>query len=59
MLERAIQHIQVDMLPIERLSEKRLQKYMESIRKISKYPDYQLLNNHIGEFELIHYYHNK
>ena len=42
----------VEMLPIERLSEERLQKYMELIRKISKAIDNQLLNNHIGEFEL-------
>jgi hypothetical protein len=47
----------VKMLPIERLSEKRLKKYMELIRKISKEIDSQLFNNHIGEFELIHYYH--
>lgn len=46
-----------EMLPIERLSEKRLKKYMELIIKISKEIDIQLLNNHIGEFELIHYYH--
>lgn len=47
----------VEMLPIERLSEVRLQKFMELITKISKAIDYQLLNNHIGEFELIHFYH--
>jgi hypothetical protein len=47
----------LEMLPIERLSEARLQKYMELIRKISKEIDNQLFTNHIGEFELIHYYH--
>lgn len=47
----------VEMIPIERLSEQRLQKYMETIRKISKAIDNQLLTNHIGEFELIHFYH--
>ena len=47
----------IEMLPIERLSEERLQKYMELIRKISKEIDNQLFINHIGEFELIHYYH--
>jgi hypothetical protein len=47
----------LDMLPIERLSEERLQKYMALIRKISKEVDNQLFNNHIGEFELIHFYH--
>jgi len=47
----------IEILPIERLSEIRLQKYMEIIRKISKEIDNQLLTNHIGEFELIHFYH--
>jgi hypothetical protein len=47
----------LELLPIERLSEIRLQKYMEIIRKISKAIDKQLLTNHIGEFELIHFYH--
>lgn len=47
----------IKMLPIERLSEVRLQKYMELIRKISKEIDNQLFTNHIGEYELIHYYH--
>jgi hypothetical protein len=47
----------VEMLPIDRLPEIRLQKYMELIRKISKAIDSQLLNKHIGEFELIHFYH--
>lgn len=46
-----------EMLPIERLSEIRLQKYMDIIRKISKEIDAQLLTNHIGEFELIYFYH--
>jgi len=30
---------------------------MEIIRNISKEIDTQLLTNHIGEFELIHFYH--
>jgi hypothetical protein len=47
----------LEILPIERLSEERLMKYMETIRIISKDIDKQLLENHIGEFELIHYYH--
>ncbi len=47
----------VEMLPIERLTEVRLQKYMEIIRKISKAIDNQLLTNHIGEFELVHFFH--
>jgi len=47
----------IEMLPIDRIAEVRLQKYMNLIRKISKAIDFQLFNNHIGEFELIHYYH--
>ncbi len=45
------------MLPIERLSLDRLQKYMKLIRTIAKEIDKQLFTTHIGEFELIHYYH--
>lgn len=48
----------LEILPIERLSEKRLMKYMEKIRAIAKDIDKQLFENHIGDFELIHYYHN-
>lgn len=48
-----------DILPIERLSEERLQKYMEIIRIVSKDIDKQLLSNHIGDYELIHYYHTQ
>jgi len=47
----------VEIFPIDRLSEKRLQKNIEIIRKISKTIDNQLLTTHIGEFELIHFYH--
>ena len=47
----------IEMLPIERITEVRLQKYMKLIRQISKAIDFQLFNNHIGEFELIHFYH--
>ena len=46
-----------EILPIERLSEKRLQKYMEIIRKISKAIDNHLFKTHIGEFEIAYYYH--
>ncbi len=45
-----------EMLPIDRLSEARLQRYMEIIRDAAKAIDYQLHNNHIGEFELVYYY---
>ena len=45
-------------LPIERLSEPRLQRYMGLIIKIAKDVDQQLLDKHIGDFELIHYYHS-
>ncbi|RBW64436.1 hypothetical protein DS893_14565 [Vibrionales bacterium C3R12] len=48
----------LEILPIERLSEERLMRYMELIMKIAKDIDKQLLERHIGEFELIHFYHN-
>lgn len=45
------------LLPIERLSEDRIMRYMEIIIIIAKGIDNQLLTNHIGEYEQIHYYH--
>lgn len=48
-----------DIRPIERLSVPRLQKYMCIIRKIAKDIDKQLLTNHIGEYELIYFYHQE
>ena len=47
----------MDILPMARLAEKTLQKYMELILNIAKAVDNQLFSNHIGEYELIHYYH--
>lgn len=47
----------MEILPIERLSEKRLQKYMKLIRDISKQIDNHLQEDHIGEYEIIHYLH--
>lgn len=47
----------LDILPIERLSQERLLRYMENIRIIAKDIDAQLLDRHIGEFELLHFYH--
>ncbi|EPV1127209.1 hypothetical protein ACV17F_005195, partial [Vibrio harveyi] len=47
----------LEILPIERLSEERLMRYMELIMNIAKDIDKQLLERHIGEFELIHFYH--
>lgn len=47
----------LDILPIERLSQDRLLRYMEKIRIIAKDIDAQLLSRHIGEYELLHFYH--
>ncbi|MEF1312030.1 hypothetical protein QTO01_18235 [Vibrio mytili] len=47
----------LEILPIERLSEERLMRYMDLIMKIAKDIDNQLLEQHIGDFELVHYYH--
>ncbi|WP_418186385.1 hypothetical protein [Aliarcobacter lanthieri] len=43
--------------PIERLSLERLQKYMGTLRSVAKAIDNQLLEKHIGEYELIYFYH--
>lgn len=48
----------LEVLPIERLSERRLIRYMELVRNVAKEIDNQLLKNHIGEYELVHYYHS-
>ncbi|WP_305844171.1 hypothetical protein [Photobacterium leiognathi] len=47
----------MELLPMERLTEKTLLKYMELILNIAKDVDIQLFSNHIGEYELVHYYH--
>lgn len=44
-------------LEIERLSLKRLQKYMGIIREVARGIDNHLLSSHIGDYENIHYYH--
>jgi len=44
---------------IARISIERLQKYMAIIRKVAKAIDKQLLANHIGEYELIYFYHKE
>lgn len=44
---------------IERISIERLKKYMCIIRKVAKEIDKQLLSNHIGEYELIYFYHKE
>lgn len=49
----------IDIRPVERLSIERLQKYMNIIRKVAKEIDKQLLNNHIGEYEIIYFYHKR
>ena len=48
-----------DVQPIERLSMDRLQKYMSIIRKVAKEIDKQLLSSHIGEYELVYFYHKE
>lgn len=42
---------------IDRLSLRSLKKYMKIVMEIAKGIDKHLLNEHIGEFELIHFYH--
>ncbi|WP_367769165.1 hypothetical protein AB3G33_10655 [Flavobacterium sp. WC2421] len=45
------------MLEIERLSEDRLKRYMEIIRKVARGIDAHLLEKHIGSYEMLHFYH--
>lgn len=45
------------MIPIERVSPKTIKRYLGTIEKIAKAVDRQLMINHIGEFELIYFYH--
>ncbi|WP_234122365.1 hypothetical protein [Clostridium hydrogenum] len=44
-------------IDIERISTERLQKYMGIIREVARGIDKHLLNNHIGDYENIYYYH--
>ncbi|HGO9419705.1 TPA: hypothetical protein ACLBZ1_002328 [Bacillus cereus] len=46
-----------EVIEIDRISIERLQKYMSIIRKVARAIDSQLLNNHIGDYEIIFYYH--
>jgi hypothetical protein len=45
------------MLEIERLSQDRLKRYMEIIRKVARGIDAHLLEYHIGSYEMLHFYH--
>jgi hypothetical protein len=46
-----------ELIDIERISIDRLQKYMSIIRKVARSIDSQLLINHIGDYEIVFYYH--
>lgn len=46
-----------EVIDINRISIERLQRYMSIIREVARAIDYQLLNNHIGDYEIIFYYH--
>jgi len=47
----------VRILDTERISLDRLQRYMSIIREVARSIDAHLLNNHIGDYEMIHFYH--
>lgn len=46
-----------EVLEIERLSLKRLKRYMELVGNIAKAIDNHLVSNHIGDYEAVFYYH--
>jgi len=56
-IEKSRSRNQTDILEIQRISLKTLQKYMSVIRTVAKSIDEQLLSNHIGDYEAIFYYH--
>ncbi|WP_144551353.1 hypothetical protein [Peribacillus simplex] len=56
-IEKSRSRSQTDILEIERISLKRLQKFMSIIRTVARSIDEQLLNNHIGDYEAVFYYH--
>lgn len=47
----------VTVIDTERISTETLQKYMGIIREVARGVDDHLLNNHIGDYEMIHFYH--
>jgi hypothetical protein len=47
-----------NVLDINRLSLNRLKQYMGIIREVARTIDSHLLMTHIGEYELVHYYHS-
>lgn len=56
-IEKSRSRSQTDILEIQRISLKRLQKFMDIIRKVARAIDEQLLNNHIGDYEAVFFYH--
>ena len=47
-----------EILPIEKISRTRTNKYHTLIRHVAKTIDVQLLGNHIGEYQLVYFYHS-
>lgn len=45
-------------LPIERISQRRTNLYHTRIQSVAKAVDRQLLANNIGEFQIVHFYHS-
>ncbi|MGE7929215.1 hypothetical protein [Lysinibacillus xylanilyticus] len=56
-IEKSRSRSQTDILEIQRISIKTLKKYMSIIRAVARSIDEQLLNNHIGDYEAVFYYH--
>lgn len=56
-IEDARVHGAKEILPITKLSRTRANKYHTLLRSVAKSIDVQLLGDHIGEYQIIHFYH--
>lgn len=56
-IEKAQARGVIEVLEMERLSLIRLKKYMNMIERIVKEIDNQLVENHIGDYETVYYFH--
>lgn len=56
-IEKSRSRSQIDILEIQSVSLKTLQKYMNVIRTVARSIDKQLLDSHIGDYEAVFYYH--
>lgn len=56
-IKKSRKHGNLSCLPISKLSAEQLNKHKKLLWEIAKEIDTHLLNNHIGEYQVIHFYH--